>query len=757
MKRVLSLFLILTLFFTMGAVAAQAQETYVDVSFRDMDTSTNLNASRANYGVERTNYTQGSASIAYTLKDDCASQLLFYVYRQGGTSDTVNIAGATLFQFDLWVPSDGYFDNIKGDAGVNIDSGENVSKWGSSAGKVSAATVKAGLKNLKAGWNFISLRLDAPSTCTNAVDFRLYMLNSGVTAGDVIYMDDFRFVNDLADYDTSYFRNQGKQVNALIRQGEKATAKALYNTLTPRARDYVSSELLSTIPVTPIAAPREYTLSFNTNGGTPVDDQQVCIGERPLYVADPVKTGKPFMGWYLGDTKIDLATFAMPRKDVTLTARFQGDTYALKIDTDGGLPYAPTKEYAPDQGVEIPRTPVKEGYTFAGWYQGTKKVDLTTFTMPWEGVTLTAKWVEGADTRGFGNVNGDTKIDAKDALELLKSTVGKTTFTEDQVFLGEVTADGVIDAKDALAVLKKSVGKLDVFPCVAYYESQNPQDPQEPSQPELPTEPDPEPVEFDVNIMTFNIRQSGANNELDGNDGWLNRKEAVIAYLNQSGDDVICLQEVRKTQGQDITAGLSSQYQGVYFGREPIANPEGLMTIYNANRFELVSTQLFWLSETPDVASKGWGANYYRICAVLVLKEKATGKLLNVYNVHLDHQVEEARVNGLKLVMERKNAAQGHSIVAGDFNTTSSSSCYQIIANEMTNCQIYGKAFSTCQGFGAGKGNQNGSPIDFIFVDPTETAITSYKIANDTFTDFLGEMRNYSDHYAVKSTVTFIY
>ncbi len=64
----------------------------------------------------------------------------------------------------------------------------------------------------------------------------------------------------------------------------------------------------------------------------------------------------------------------------------------------------------------------------------------------------------------LGDVNNDGKIDAKDALEVLKFAVGKTELTETQQLAAEVTGDGKIDAKDALEILKFAVNKIDIFP-----------------------------------------------------------------------------------------------------------------------------------------------------------------------------------------------------------------------------------------------------------------------------------------------------
>ena len=64
----------------------------------------------------------------------------------------------------------------------------------------------------------------------------------------------------------------------------------------------------------------------------------------------------------------------------------------------------------------------------------------------------------------YGDVDGDTKVTAADALEVLKSVVGKVTLTETQVTAADTDGNGKVDAADALNILKKVVGKIDQFP-----------------------------------------------------------------------------------------------------------------------------------------------------------------------------------------------------------------------------------------------------------------------------------------------------
>ena len=66
-----------------------------------------------------------------------------------------------------------------------------------------------------------------------------------------------------------------------------------------------------------------------------------------------------------------------------------------------------------------------------------------------------------------GDLNDDERIDAKDALEVLKAAVGKANLTEQQKIAADVNKDGDINAKDALEMLKYAVGKPSVLDRIA--------------------------------------------------------------------------------------------------------------------------------------------------------------------------------------------------------------------------------------------------------------------------------------------------
>ena len=252
-----------------------------------------------------------------------------------------------------------------------------------------------------------------------------------------------------------------------------------------------------------------------------------------------------------------------------------------------------------------------------------------------------------------------------------------------------------------------------------------------------------------LNLMTFNIRTIARSDT--GVRAWDNRKAAVVKYLNESDASVILMQEVKKAQFEYISENISNTYEVLRFPNASDENAGGVAVAYDKEIFDLVEEKRFWLSETPDIESMGWDAAYKRMCANLLLKHREKGGILNVFNVHLDNEGEIAREKGLALVMEKVNETDYPTFVAGDFNTFSTSDCYQIIANDMQDCQK--TAIESDEGLTFHKWGEfddySKTPIDFCFASKENMEPLTFKICRDKW----DETSYYSDHYAVKTTI----
>ena len=147
----------------------------------------------------------------------------------------------------------------------------------------------------------------------------------------------------------------------------------------------------------------EYTITFDSNNGTELQEQIYkfdAVIEAPVA---PTKEGHTFAGWYNSDKLF--AFNKMPAEDVKLVAKWNVNKYKIEFDSDGGTLVAKIEQ---DYGTEItaPVAPTKEGYTFAGWYNGDK---LFAFDkMLAEDVKLIAKWNANKHTLTINTtINGE--------------------------------------------------------------------------------------------------------------------------------------------------------------------------------------------------------------------------------------------------------------------------------------------------------------------------------------------------------------
>ena len=123
----------------------------------------------------------------------------------------------------------------------------------------------------------------------------------------------------------------------------------------------------------------QYTITFDTNGGSEIAPITQDYGTQIAAPANPTRKGYTFKGW---DKEIPKT---MPAENMTVKARWEINQYTIAFDTNGGSEIAPITQ---DYGTEItaPDNPTRKGYTFKGWDKEIPK------TMPAENITITARW-----------------------------------------------------------------------------------------------------------------------------------------------------------------------------------------------------------------------------------------------------------------------------------------------------------------------------------------------------------------------------
>lgn len=138
----------------------------------------------------------------------------------------------------------------------------------------------------------------------------------------------------------------------------------------------------------------EFTVTFDSTGGSSVSSQTVQKGESAKSPADPTKEGYTFAGWYLNLS--DSSTYDFSKevtKDITLKAKWienstESGTYNVTFDTNGGSSVSSITVKTGEASI-LP-TPTREGYKFLGWYDG--ETLITSSSQITANIRLTAKW-----------------------------------------------------------------------------------------------------------------------------------------------------------------------------------------------------------------------------------------------------------------------------------------------------------------------------------------------------------------------------
>jgi endonuclease/exonuclease/phosphatase family metal-dependent hydrolase len=253
-----------------------------------------------------------------------------------------------------------------------------------------------------------------------------------------------------------------------------------------------------------------------------------------------------------------------------------------------------------------------------------------------------------------------------------------------------------------------------------------------------------------ITFGTFNIRY---DNPADSGNLWKDRAPVVANLIRFHQFDVLGVQEALKNQLADISSALP-EYDRYGKGRDDGKDGGEHSAIYfKKDRFKLVKSGDFWLSQTPDKPGKGWDATCCnRICSWVLLEDLKNKQQFYAFNVHYDHQAMVARRESSKLMLQKIKEIAGNSpvLLTGDFNGGRESEWYQTLAKSVAISDVYGAVKypyannSSANGFRTPRGN---GVIDHIFMSKQFTA-SRWGILTDTY---FGKFP--SDHFPVLAEV----
>ena len=248
----------------------------------------------------------------------------------------------------------------------------------------------------------------------------------------------------------------------------------------------------------------------------------------------------------------------------------------------------------------------------------------------------------------------------------------------------------------------------------------------------------------DFSVMTYNVKLDYPK---EYENSWTNRKSFFINQLKFYEPDVLGVQEALPNQMKDIDS-LMPSYHFVGVGRDN-GKDEGEYSaiFYKTDKFKIIKSNTFWLSETPDKVSMGWDAVCNRVCTYALFQHKTTKEYFWVFNTHFDHIGKVARKNSATLIINKikeLNQENYPVILTGDFNMESDHESITYIKENLEDSKE--KAKLTFGPEGTYNGFHFDRPvtrrIDYIFISKLD--VKKYTVLSDNW-----DLKYPSDHLPV--------
>lgn len=174
-----------------------------------------------------------------------------------------------------------------------------------------------------------------------------------------------------------------------------------------------------------------------------------------------------------------------------------------------------------------------------------------------------------------------------------------------------------------------------------------------------------------MKIVTFNLRSRYKG---DGINSFVHRAVLIFEKIAEEQPDVIAFQEV-KEPSLKILERLLSEYLFVGQFRSENYAGEGLYTAVKKDTCQVLGFESVWLSPTPYLPGSRYEnqSSCPRICQQTMVRNLESGEIIRVFNLHLDHVSEEAKLRGMKATLDYTEnfKSQGNHpyVILGDFNS----------------------------------------------------------------------------------------
>lgn len=269
-----------------------------------------------------------------------------------------------------------------------------------------------------------------------------------------------------------------------------------------------------------------------------------------------------------------------------------------------------------------------------------------------------------------------------------------------------------------------------------------------PMKPEVEIKSAQERIENNDNILVASYNTAAPWGNLLKGTYTTRRMHLWANQLNNTLPDSLGVQEINSFWVADLKELLPQyDYYGVKRGgdrNEEQSEMNGIF--YLKDKYNLIESDTFWISETPDKESRFEGAGCHRVCSYVVLQNKSNGFTYIHLNTHFDNTSVEAQNLGGRLVSEcAENLAKKYEnapiVITGDFNQYNDGESVQLLKNKgYTNASGWVKT-PTFHGWGE---VEDIEPIDYIFTKGFTAS--DYKVHND-----VNAPSHISDHYMISA------
>ena len=233
----------------------------------------------------------------------------------------------------------------------------------------------------------------------------------------------------------------------------------------------------------------------------------------------------------------------------------------------------------------------------------------------------------------------------------------------------------------------------------------------------------------EMTIMSTNVRYIAYDDFFKR--AWFYRADLIAEDIDSVKPDIIGFQEatpVHYSYLQKIMVG----YDNEMAYRDEFVLSEGCPIFWRTDRFEKINSGSFWLSETPEVMSKDWGSEHYRICVYVILRDLNTGKEFAVFNTHLDHTSDEARINGIQVVLDKiSEFGDLPAYLMGDLNAKENSKTIQSTKESFDDAMRISPVTEETPTYHNWGNAEKAKRIDYIMISKGDATVSEYHVVDN--------------------------